>query len=260
MKPVIYGFVKPSITNDNFVFGSALSLGQEILQHDGQWDDYLPAYEIQDDKFETAACTIYGTENCIEILSKKLYDQEFNFSERYPYILAPIRPPGGDPHKVAECIRHFGLVEQWDLPMTDTFEEFVLPDPMSDYLLKKGKRWLEKNDFGHEWLFTSNPSQETRTALFMQALRYSPLGVSVSAWYEDGGVYKDLNLPNNHWCSLYGWNAKGWKLFDSYDHSLKILSFDHHVEYAKRYSLKPRLQKEFWWQLLIRRISEICHN
>lgn len=245
-----YGFIPPKILSDHYVLGSALSLGQEVIQPDGQWDAYLPTYEVQDDKFETYGCTVWGTENCIETLAKRIYGKEYNFSERYPYILTPVRPPGADPHAVAECIRHLGLVDQSVLPMTGTFEEFISPDPMLDWILRKGKEWIAANDFGHEWLFTTNPNNETRAALFKQALQYSPLGVSVTAWYEGGGVYVDLNLPNTHWCEIYGWEPRGWKVFDSYDHTKKILSYEHHVEYAKRYSLKPRAVKKTWWQSL----------
>lgn len=231
-----YGFVKPTITSDNYtspVLGGFGGLPKIFYQGDGQWDAFLPKYEAQFNSFyDTYGCTVWGTQNAIEILEKRIWGGgNINYSERFTYILAGVRPPGADPHKIAEVVRKSGLIDNSQLPFTETYEEFLKPDPMTENFLDKGQEWLDKFYFGHEWV----SPQEIK-----ELLVYSPIAVSVTAWFLKDGVYVDNGLPNNHWCVIFGYTDKGWKVFDSYDHSVKILSFNHKIEYAKRYYLTNR--------------------
>ncbi len=233
-----YGFVTPSIDSDHYVLGAFNSLPKIILQPSGQWDEYLPVYEAQADKYETFGCTSWGTLNALEILEKRITGIEQNYSDRYVYNLVPIRSPGADPHVVAETIRNYGLVKNEVMGMTDTYEEFCSPTPMTSGYIKLGSEYPYK--LRHEWVFT-NVSKAVRVPLMKEALQYSPLGVSVTAWNEKDGLYVDNGLPNNHWCVCYGYYEKDgetyFKIFDSYDHSLKVLHPDHTIFYAKRYLL-----------------------
>lgn len=228
-----YGFQKPEILPDQWILG-----GQETLQPDGQWDAYLPIYEPQfENGYDTYGCTVWGTQNAIEIFLKKTTGIEYNFSERFNYILAGVRPPGADPHHVMESVRRYGLIPNQSLPMAPTFEEFLKPDPMDDKLLAIGRHWKRKNTFTHSWV---RGAEEMK-----KALQSSPLCVSVSAWYRDGDVYVDNGKPNNHWCVCFGWNDKGWKIFDSYDHSVKIYSFDSLISFCKSISVVPVKKRTF---------------
>src|SRR3990167_4478500 len=93
-----YGFVVPKITEDNYVLGGLRSLPKIILQENGQWDNFLPEYEPQfNAEFDTSGCAVWGTENAIEILDRKLSEKQSNYSERFIYILARVRPPGSNP-------------------------------------------------------------------------------------------------------------------------------------------------------------------
>lgn len=87
-------------------------------------------------------------------------------------------------------------------------------------------------------------TKEEKTKLIKEHLKYSPLGVSVTAWSEKDGVYVDNGQRNTHWTMLYGWTDKGWKIYDSYAPHRKILSFDHNIEVSKRYSLVLSTRKE----------------
>ena len=238
-----YGYVSPMIEGDHYIFGGLTSLPKIIIQPDGSWKDYLPVYEPQFNKFfDSYGCTVFGTENGIEILQKKISGGEPNYSERFVYILADIIPPGADPHKIAEIIRKNGLINDTLLPMVDSYTEFRQPFPMTPELLDMGKKW--DFEFGHEWVFVNNPSKERRTALFKECLQYSPLCVSVTAWREENGIYVDDGLPNTHWCVLYGREEKDGEvyplIFDSYDQSLKKLHPNHHIESCKRYVLMTK--------------------
>jgi len=132
-----YGFRQPNIKIEDQIFG-AVETG-EILNESGQWDKWLPKYEAQAEFFETQGCTVWGSENCCEILHKFLFDEEPNYSERFTYILAGINFAGGDPGNIAEIIRNKGLIDDYLLPMTETAEEFIKPDPMNELFLSYGK-------------------------------------------------------------------------------------------------------------------------
>jgi hypothetical protein len=258
-----YGFIEPKLKATHYVLGGFTSLPKTILQPDGQWDKYLPLYEPQAEKYETYGCTVWGTENALEVLESRLTGIEPNYDEKYIYNTVPVRPPGADPHAVCDAIREVGLIPNRTMP--DTFEAFCTPTPPSKDDLTKGGEWLKKWNFGHEWVFT-NVDKKTRVQLMKQALQYSPLGVSVTAWFEEDGIYVDRGLPNTHWCMAYGYTDKivtvgketitetFWKVFDSYDHSLKILHPDHNIYYCKRYSLEPVVKKDSWLIELIKKV------
>lgn len=240
---VNYGFDPSTITieSEHFVYGGVASLPEVNLQPSKQWDAFLPDYEPQfGEGWDTFGCTVWGTLNATEILDHRVNGKKQNYAERPVYIGTHTRPPGNNPHTIAEWIRGNGLVDELDLPMTSTFDAFVLPDPLPKVITAKGGLWRDRSDFGHQWVFQNNISHEEKTFKMMAELERSPLGVSVSAWYEDGDIYSDQGLPNNHWCACYGFTDKGWKIFDSYDHSKKIYSFDSEISFCKRYHLKQR--------------------
>lgn len=246
-----YGFIEPIITPDNYVLGS---IGGEVLQADGQWDEFLPQYEPQAENYETSGCTCWGTENALEILFKRKFQFEPNFSERYPYNLANIEHPGADPHFIGEVCRKYGFINQDSLPVPPTYEEFKTPRPMEMKYLLEGKEWMEKWDFKHEWVFTGAKTKEQRIETMKKALTFSPLGVAVSAWHEQNDIYVDFGMANNHWCVCYGYDdeKQAWKIFDSYDHSTKLYSYDSAINFAKRYSIEKKLQeKQNWLQQLL---------
>lgn len=234
---MIYGLIKEPITPEQHIFGSASI--NSILQLDGQWDDFLPTYEPQfEPGFDTDGCSVWGTLNTLEILVYRLTGQKPNYSERYNYILTPVSPPGQNPHLVAECVRKYGVIDNVDLPMADSFADFTQPNPMLTQWLLKGRDWLEVHAMTHDWLWDDTPlSLDQKHEAITLALKFSPVSVSVTAWNEQDGVYVDLGLPNNHWCVCYGYNELGWKIFDSYDQTEKIYSFTSNIEMAKKYSI-----------------------
>lgn len=236
-----YGFKLPELKPDHYVLGGQGSLPKIVLREDGQWDDFLPKYEPQfNEHFDSNGCTVWGTQNALEMLLKRLTGQEFNFSERFNYNLARIRPPGADPHRVIESMRANGLIDNDLLPMTDSFEEFVQPDPMTASLLVAGQRF--PYELKHDWVWLGKQTKQKRIKLLQEALKYSPIPVSVTAWHERNGIYVDNGEGNNHWCVCYGWNDRGWKIFDSYDQSQKIASFDHDIFCAKRLLITDKVK------------------
>lgn len=237
-----YGLVINEIADDQYILGAIG--GRLFLQPDGQWDKYLPEYEAQADIYETAGCTVWGWENLIEMIDRRVFGKKSNYSERFIYSIAKIRPPGADPHAVAECIRNNGLIDNDILPLSATYEEFISPVPCSTIPI--GQKWLSEYQFYHEWLWKTPLDKQHRTDVIKDCLKYSPLGVTVTAWHLENGVYVDKGLRNTHWCVLYGWNDQGWKIFDSYDHGLKTLSYDHNIQVAKAGYLAKKVVTGNW--------------
>ncbi len=226
-----------------YVLGS-LALPFVVLKEDGQWDQFMPKYEPQfNDEFDSDGCTVWGSLNALEFLVKYLTNVDQNYSERFNYILAKVRPPGADPHQVIESIRDNGVIAEALLPFlkTQSFAEFLKPNPMTRNLLDEGMKFPYEIQHEYVWAPGSSITKEQKVAFIKAALKTSPIGVTVTAWFEnDNGVYVDENQPNTHWCVCFGWNdqKRAWKIFDSYDQSVKLYSFDSQIDIAKRFHLE----------------------
>lgn len=243
------------IDNTHYLLGSTSKLSSDIIQADHNWRPYIPIYEPQyTPNYDTYGCTVFGSYNAIEILMKKIYGGDYDFAERFTYIFAGVRPPGADPHKVIEMIRTKGMIPQALLPFTETYEQFIQPDPMTPELIDKGLEFLNDKEIGHEWIFTNTPNTEDRISQLKWALERGTVCVSVTAWYQDeNGLYIDGGKPNGHWCCLIdlelGEDGKIYPIIiDSYDLILygkstayfKKLHPDHKMTLAKRFTLTPK--------------------
>jgi hypothetical protein len=235
-----YGLkLEPIKIGQDYVFGAFNSLPKIVLRHNGQWDNFLVTKEIQNvGNIETQACTVFGTLNCAETLIKRLYTKEENFSDRWlAYNAGVRRETGGSPHTVAENLRKLGCPFQssWDINLSEDFYK-TPPEKLMDEA---------KIDFpyafSHEYVGTSITE-------IKNALKYSPLGCAVSAWYQrpDGIYYSPKGTTNNHWVMIYGYDdeKRAWKVFDSYDQYHKLYSFDAEISMAKRYLITKKLKEE----------------
>ena len=246
-----FGFVPPIKDENDYHFGGIFSLPKVILQADGNWAPYLPLYERQyGNGWDSFGCTVFGTLNAIETLSKKYFGKDWDYAERYNYNLVGVTSPGADPKKVAQSVREYGVINQEELPMTNSSKEFSTPRPMTQELIGKGLRWLKGQSFGYEWVFQDEKDINKRHQLIKECLRYSPLGVSVSAWQSpENGAFPSNGQPNNHWCMAFKIDDKGQVyIFDSYDQSMKLLTSDHDIGYCMRYNLSvspEEIQKSY---------------
>ena len=167
---------------------------------------------------------------------------ESNYSEKFTAILSGLTgSKGSDPQKIHESIRHYGLIDQSLLPMTRTKEEFFDESDITDSLRSEGLNWLVRNTYQHDWVWRGS-RPDNYIELLKEALKSSPIAVSVSAWNRQGDVYvSDKGSVNNHYCLLYKIDDEGYPwIFDSYDHSKKKLSKDHNIRRAKRIHIQKR--------------------
>src|SRR3990167_7768114 len=100
-----------------------------------------------------------------------------NFSDRFLGIVAETKPPGNDPHKVAEAIRHNGLIQEELLPFNEnllsTVEEyFSFKGADEQKCRKEGLKFLDDFEILHEWVWQGNISKEERIAKMKECLRY----------------------------------------------------------------------------------------
>lgn len=205
----------------------------------GNWEQWLPKYEPQADKFESFGCTLWGLQNQIETLYKFLYGIEPNYDEWFNYPLVPIKKGGQNPHTTCESVRKYGLVDAGTVQEPNTMQEALDLNRITGSMRAKGQNWLVKHDFRHEYVWDIQPSNYME--VLKEELKLSPLAVSVTAWRNEGGVYVSDAGGNNHLCLLYKFDEEGYPwIFDTYDHSKKKLSKDHNIRRAKRIWLQRK--------------------
>lgn len=254
-----YGYQTEDIKSEDYIFGSG-EIYAPILQADGQWDAFLPQDEVQNlNGIEPYACVTFCTLNCIETLLRRLFTQVENYSDRYTaYVTGTFKNKGNSPQTVAEYIRHNGAAFEKDWPFsTDitSFDQFYETPP--SYLAAFAENFLDQFEFKHDYV-PNNPTS------FKAALKYSPLGVSVSAWYMDNGLYVDKGIPNNHFCMIYGYlDGEHWKVFDSYDNTHKQLAWNFEFEVAKRYAIlrtEQSYQQLQGWKIALQKALAFLKN
>jgi len=245
------GYVWEPIAQDDFIFGSS-KLEGEILQSLGNWGEFLPPPETQFRKIDSYNCTAEGSSNAIETILKRKFGGEWDFSQRAIGIANGTRPPGSSPKKVADTMRHKPcMIPEANLPFDDrieTVEQYYTPSPLVFPLTRIGKEFLDTYEVGYEWV--GNTDKE-----MSEALKISPLCVSVYAWEEkDMLYYRPIDAQDVHWTMMYALDGKRY-VFDSYPPFLKVLSEDFTFGQVMRYSIKKRLKKTYWWFEIFKRLT-----
>jgi hypothetical protein len=258
-----YGFIAPARDDRNFVFGDG-QLEDVVLRPDGQWADCLPLFEAQSHNgFDTMNCWNFSTQKCLKtLLIEKGYEgKDIDYSERYICVLAGGTPNGGSPANACDAIRHYGVIPDSMLPFSaniNSFWEFDSPRPMQQKYIDAGKKWLNAYDYSYDFVKTSygiwlwkfvkgiisgkNQLSGMQQNMIKDALRYSPLGVSVCAWkFRNGLAYKNSWDRDNHWIELYGYvDGQYWLLYDNYSDSLIKAEWNYPFGFIMRYSVKKK--------------------
>ena len=256
-----YGFLKPEIKPEDYILGAG-KLPEEVLQPNGNWLLFLPLFEAQKKKTESYNCVSFATTSSLEVLMKRKFGEEKNYSDRALGIVAGTWPPGNDPNTVAQALRDNGLVKEASLPFSDDItspEAYFSPKPLPDNLIEEAKQFIAAYDFKHEYLWSYQiPIEEKRTIL-KRALMYSPLGVSVYAWESENRVYVKKG-EDNHFVVLYGFDSllNVWLIYDSYENNLKMLHPDYNFGWAKRYWIEKKpivMEKKRPWTRFIEAIK-----
>ena len=238
-----YGLIIDERKPEDWIMGGTGNLKGVVLQENGQWDEFLPLFEAQYNPVETFACASFGTLNAIEILLKRMFGYEENYSDRFLAKVSGTDPKiGNSPQTVAEYLRKIGvpLQSKWDFtPDIDTSEKFYAPIPAKLFDYAK-EDFTNKFIFKHQYV-NGNPED------IKAALRYSPVAISVTAWYEEDGVFVQRGT-DNHWVVCYGYDdaKQAYKVFDSYNtiysgeskFEKKLYSYSANIAIAKSYFIE----------------------
>lgn len=258
-----YGYIPDAIDTDrDYIFGGNGNLGGTILVPDGQWTPWLPYGESQYNfGFDTMACVSFGTLSACEILLNRMYEVTENFSDRFLAKASLTTPQGNSPQKVAEALRKLGVPREKDYPISQdltSWEKFYAALPTG--IIDLAEQFLTLFAFNHEYVPTSKSSLKS-------ALKYSPVGIAVSAWAtNENGLYVS-NFPNNHWTVLVGYKeGEYWIAYDSYASFdgtfIKHLAWDHEFSQAKRYAinLKDQTVQAVWYVLVLNNLTSFFGN
>lgn len=244
-----YGLKLDAQKPEDYVFGASLPFEQ--LQFDGDWTVFLPMTEFQDlNGIEPYACVTFTILNCVEILIKRKYGLDVNYSDRFLAYASGTKEGGNSPHIVCEFLRKIGVVTEDKWPFNadiTSFEKFYEPLPPKLYELARD--FTEQWDFRHEFVQNDDAS-------ISKALQCSPLLVSVSAWYqnEDGLFYRPEGIVDNHATTLvYERQNEFRRVFDSYDKPyIKDLRWQDRPMQIKRFWIqKKAFTKLSWWRRLL---------
>lgn len=222
------GAIQPKITEKTYVFGnSPLTSLQKVLQEDGQWDNWLPDFELQRDKDwtkSTYGCVSFSNNNSKEILFKRMFGYDINIDDRDLTVLSGTVPEvGNDIISVAEFHRKNGLI----LERTQTMYQEM---PVSEYYKwvrddkakEEAKMSLDLFNFGYE-LFTRETGTTVSNAKLIEGLKYAPIQVTVDGryTYDENGYVCRNDIIYSHEVVLIGYvlnpdlSVKYWKVFDS---------------------------------------------
>jgi len=238
---------KASQKPSDYVFGSKSLPSyatKVILQPSGFWGDSLPLIERQQQfGVESMACVPFTTLTICEILILRKYGIYVNFSDRFLAKVGGVTVTGSSPTKVAETLRKVGVPLEREYPFTkniDSWDKYYAHISSNSELYKLAGEFLKAWNFKH-YFVPNNPEA------IADALKFSPLGMSVFAWAEEDGIYRQYG-QDQHFTTCYASNKFGnyYNIFDSYDAFHKKYSHKTRPAIVKGYYLGQKPLHRNW--------------
>jgi len=215
-----YGLLQENIAPKDWIVGAMTPLeGVDVLQEDGQWDEFLPTREVQNTGFDNWSCVSYSLLNCLETLLKRKTGVEYNFSDRFVSAGSGTTVGTGNYlSTVFDFVRKNGLVSE------ELYADALIKDEyfktISQEIYNNGLEILNDYKFSREWIYPYND--------FLEDLKQSPLQVTVKGIKSDGEDVVSPTGKHNHAVMLYGYvKDEYWKIFDSYDNICKKYAWDY---------------------------------
>lgn len=233
-------FIYPDIKPNDLVFGKNEVVG-EILRPDGDWRNFLPPEEIQKrNGIESSACFCEAQQHAIAtILEEQYWDADNNYSARFNALLSGGTEYGGNPLECGQSIRHDGLVKETTMPFDDSIQSW------SDYHSFKGVNELTCRAEGLKWLtrwkpnysivFTREHTLEEKYSLLREALKRSPVPISVCGVVDETGNYiqKLEGMVDTHMVlAVYVDNNNCIHIRDTYPSFNKILPPNYNPDFG----------------------------
>lgn len=251
-------FIYPDLTEAHYRFGSSPLVGTP-LREDGDWRPYAPPEEEQNiNGIESSACYVEGQQHAIATIEEETFGEiDNNYSARFNALLSDGTEYGGDPIKGADSIRHDGLIPDYLMPFSEeikTWDDFHSWLGVDETMCRRiGQEYRAKRKLGHDIVVERNDSLEAKYSKMKQALKYSPLPLSVSAWFEkEGEYYKPEGMIDNHMVvGLYIDEKNRLHIRDTYQPFNKILEPNYNIDFAMRWTVEKRtepLNKATFWK------------
>ena len=278
------------------------SMDRAVLMPSGDWSQLAYDWqELQSPYFETMACVTFGTLHALEMLHHQrtisaslLTEKKIGSagdpagssgeplnraggqlaanaalrrnSDRFIATLSGTTANGNTPQKVCETIRKKGLLSEAHLPVTpeiNTWNKFYTG--VTDRLKGEALRYLDSYKMGHEWVFQNGVPTDVQKQLIREALKHSPVGVSVYAWAEHAvsegdsrgsSVYvSPKGVNQNHWCLVVRVNDDGsYVVLDQYEPFMKTLHEDFRFGVAKSWEIQDA-EKSWWMKIWLRLVG-----
>ena len=246
----VKGYIPNEYDERDNVYGSGDTPHPVILES-GNWKPLLIPDEFQNKNgFDTFGCVTFTILNAYEKLAKLQFNEDWNLSERFTYIVSDTVPgQGNSPRDVAEAVRKLGVLAEKDLPydeLIDSIEKFNSPRPMDKALLKEALKFLDDYVFRYDFLPLKGVNDvKGDNKVLRDALKRSPIGIALYAWAErDGKYFRPQPSPETHFTLLVNINGEEKEVFDSYAPTMKTLDENFYVATAMRFYLRRKTQEE----------------
>jgi hypothetical protein len=226
------GFIWNKLAPEDWLLGD-LPEEHPVLCKDGNWTKWLVEKEYQSSKYlRTSACVSYSKLNQIEMLFKRLYGIEINFSDRFTAKQSGTKQGYGNTgKKVADSVRKDGLILEeyygWDKDKVRTGDEYYKTIPESLQVRAKGIL----NNFNFNYWYVWERKEEDQRVSLMRALRYCPVQVFIKAYGPlRKGVYQRISGGSNHAVLLFNYKeGEWWEIYDHYDAVVKRLAWNYRI-------------------------------
>lgn len=234
-----YGYITEHILDGrDFIFGGYSGVDNVILNPTGDWFAWLPPLEVQNDDWgDTYSCVSFAMTNAIEVILKKKYGVDINFSERALAKMSGTKRTGNTMSAVAETIRTQGLIPEKDWPLDyencSSWEDFYKDIPAD--ILAKASDFLDEYEVKWEWLFDHTKIKE--------ALQYAPLVCAIYAYPpQENGLYQKYSAWPNHNVLLYSADT-AWRFYDNYKNSYKNYTLDYEIGAIVKFDITLKSEK-----------------
>lgn len=248
------GFIEVKPKPEDFIHLGG-QVEKKILCQDLDWTPYCPIGEKQNrNGNESLSCVTQSAMNAIEILVNKyialvnegkadqeqkgivqvfkefnlIKNGETNCSDRYIAKLSGTTRRGNSQDKVADTIRHYGLIPEDDWGWVDGWDNYY--KEIEHPLIDRGLEVLEYIEINYEWVSPAN---------MKDALKYAPVQTSVFAWngMSNGIYYKTANRLNHAVVNVKFEPNTYYTIFDSYEVFKKLCALNFNFGWGMVYSI-----------------------
>lgn len=188
---------------------------------------------IEDIYIGSSISTLLDNSSEVDDVLANPQNYDFDWSDRFLAYVTDTSTGGSDPHECAEFLRKLGVPPQevwpYDASINTSEKFFAKPEPK---IYEIAREFLEEFEFKHEYV-------ARKAEAITEALKGSPLLISVHAWRPSGGRYiKPEGARDNHATTMFYERVGEFRrVFDTYD-SPHIKDYD--------YKVMPEVIKRVW--------------